>query len=134
VPNRKVYNREPHPLSAHIPAYTRDVNGIKVRGAGNVYGKGGKGDVGELGQGLQEHRRRVGESMRKRDELLQEASRLWQKGNKKTRGGEVAFYFAERVGPCFRLPWRSFLNEGCSGKRVPRACEDRGVECRSYYD
>lgn len=40
----------------------------------------------------------MGESMRKRDELLLEASKMWQKGNKKTRGGEVAFYFAERVG------------------------------------
>lgn len=95
---RKPYIHKPHTLSAQIPAYTRDVNGIKVRGAGNAYGKSGKGDLGELGQSLQEQRRRVGESMRKRDELLLEASKMWQKGNKKTRGGEVAFYFAERVG------------------------------------
>jgi len=98
VPHRKAHTRKPHPLSAHIPAYTRDVNGIKVRGAGNAYGKGGKGDVRELGQGFQEHRRRVGEIMRKKEELLREASKMWQKGNKKMRGGEVAFYFAERVG------------------------------------
>lgn len=94
---RKPYIHKPHTLSAQIPAYTRDVNGIKVRGAGNAYGKSGKGDLGELGQSLQEQRRRVGESMRKRDELLLEASKMWQKGNKKTRGGEVAFYFAERA-------------------------------------
>ena len=98
VSRRKPYTYKPHPLSAHIPSYTRDVNGIKVRGTGNAYGKGGKGDVGWLGQGLQEYRRRVGESMRKRDQLLQEASKMWQRGNKKTRGGEAAFYFAERVG------------------------------------
>jgi hypothetical protein len=126
VPHRKVHTCRPRALSAHLPAYTTDVNGTKVRGAGNVYGKGGKGDVGELGQGLQEHRRRVGESMRKRNELLQEASRLWQKGNKKTRGGEVAFYFAERVGPRFSLLLRCFsnLNDGCLGKGVSRTCED----------
>jgi hypothetical protein len=89
----------------HIPAYTRDVNGVRVRSTGgNGVGKGGKGDVGELdggGWGLGAYRRRVGESMRKRDELLREAARMWQRGSKKTRGGEVAFYFAERVGVFF---------------------------------
>jgi hypothetical protein len=29
--------------------------------------------------------------------MLREASRMWQKGNAKTRGGEVALYFAHRV-------------------------------------
>ncbi|KAJ7623753.1 hypothetical protein FB45DRAFT_926650 [Roridomyces roridus] len=90
---RKLPRTDPHPLAMHIPAYKTDVNGIKVRGGGNSGGKGGKGDVGELGA----YRRRVGESMRKRDEMLKEAARMWQKGNKRTRGGEVAFYFAERA-------------------------------------
>lgn len=94
VPQRKIVDRAPHPLSPHIPAYSRDVNGIKVRGGGNGLGKGGKGDVGELA----ESRRRMTESMKKRNELLREASRMWQRGNARTRGGEVAFYFAEKVG------------------------------------
>lgn len=93
VPQRKASYRGPHPLAHHIPAYARDVNGKKVRGQGNAYGQGGKGDVGELG----EYRRKMSESMRRRNELLREATRMWQRGNSKTRGGEVAFYFAERV-------------------------------------
>ncbi|PSR82595.1 hypothetical protein PHLCEN_2v6028 [Hermanssonia centrifuga] len=42
------------------------------------------------------HRRRAGVLMEKRREALMEASRAWQRGNAKTRGGEVAFVFAER--------------------------------------
>ncbi|KAG6916195.1 hypothetical protein DXG01_008077 [Tephrocybe rancida] len=89
VPERPTI-QGPHPLAAHIPAYA---NVGKVRGAGNTYGKGGRGDVWELS----EHKRRVGESMQKRNELLRQATKMWQKGNSKTRGGEVAFYFAERA-------------------------------------
>ncbi|KAJ3890851.1 hypothetical protein GG344DRAFT_48579 [Lentinula edodes] len=89
VPKRKT-RKTPHPLAPFIPAYSRDVNGIKVRGSGNGFGKGGKGDVGEL-------RKRIGDSVRKRDEMLREASRMWQKGNAKSRGGEVALYFADRA-------------------------------------
>ncbi|KAH7878879.1 uncharacterized protein C8R40DRAFT_1036815 [Lentinula edodes] len=89
VPKRKT-RKTPHPLALFIPAYSRDVNGIKVRGSGNGFGKGGKGDVGEL-------RKRIGDSVRKRDEMLREASRMWQKGNAKSRGGEVALYFADRA-------------------------------------
>ncbi|KAJ3916031.1 hypothetical protein F5877DRAFT_47419, partial [Lentinula edodes] len=89
VPKRKT-RKTPHPLAPFIPAYSRDVNGIKVRGSGNGFGKGGKGDVGEL-------RKRIGDSVRKRDEMLREASRMWQKGTAKSRGGEVALYFADRA-------------------------------------
>lgn len=96
VPQRRS-RKTPHPLAEYIPAYTRDVNGIKVRGSGNGLGKGGKGDVGEL----TEFRKRIGDSMRRRNEMLREASRMWQKGNAKSRGGEVALYFAERV--CFPI-------------------------------
>ncbi|EPQ56733.1 hypothetical protein GLOTRDRAFT_75580 [Gloeophyllum trabeum ATCC 11539] len=77
IPPRKAGG--PHPLASYIPAYS----GAKVRGGGNGLGKGGKGDVGEL--------------RRKRDEALREASRYWQSGSAKTRGGEVALYFAERA-------------------------------------
>ncbi|KAJ7498013.1 hypothetical protein B0H11DRAFT_1998295 [Mycena galericulata] len=99
-------NDAPHVLAMHIPAYATNVNGVKVRGGGNGAGKGGKGDVGELGA----YRRRVGESMRKRDELLREAARMWQKGNKKTRGGEVAFYFAERAREFQQMAKREALD------------------------
>ncbi|KAG6856444.1 hypothetical protein H0H87_004409 [Tephrocybe sp. NHM501043] len=90
VPERRLPNQGPHPLAAHIPSYA---NIGKVKGAGNAYGKGGKGDVGEL----IDHRRRMGENLRKRDELLKQATRMWQRRNSKTRGGEIAFYFAERA-------------------------------------
>ncbi|KAJ7574384.1 hypothetical protein C8J56DRAFT_839162 [Mycena floridula] len=93
VPYRKKFDDSPNPLAAHIPTYSRDVNGMKVRGTGNAMGKGGKGDVGEL----QELRRHMGESVRKRNEMLREAARMWQKGNTRSRGGEVAMYFAEKA-------------------------------------
>jgi hypothetical protein len=35
--------------------------------------------------------------MRERDELLRQAAGAWKSGNKKSRGGEVAAYFAERA-------------------------------------
>ncbi|KAF5384627.1 hypothetical protein D9757_007513 [Collybiopsis confluens] len=92
VPQRQ-RRKTPYTHSAFVPAYTRDVNGIKVRGSGNGLGKGGKGDVGELG----EFRKRIQDSHRRRNEMLREASRMWQKGNAKSRGGEVALYFAERA-------------------------------------
>ncbi|KAF7313302.1 Smr domain-containing protein [Mycena chlorophos] len=97
-PRRRITQKDaPYPHAMHIPTYKTDVNGHKVRprAGGNADGKGGKGDVGELGG----YQRRVGEAVRKRDELLREAARMWQrgKGNKKGRGGEVALYFAERA-------------------------------------
>ena len=73
------------------------------------------------------------ETMRKRDEALREAARMWQRGNSKSRGGEVAFYFAERVRGLF-LGSDGIVTDRCSilsfaGKGVPRACSTRGVEC-----
>ncbi|KAF9077984.1 hypothetical protein BDP27DRAFT_1310536 [Rhodocollybia butyracea] len=82
VPQRKT-RKTTHPLAQYIPTYNRDVNGIRVRD---------ESDVGEL-----EFRKRIKDSRRKRDEMLREASRMWQKGNAKTRGGEVALYFAHRA-------------------------------------
>ncbi|KAJ8095084.1 hypothetical protein PM082_010303 [Marasmius tenuissimus] len=99
VHSRKAPRRQQtYPKSSHVPTYDRDVNGMKtrpqiktnIRGSGNGIGKGGKGDVGELSD-------RIQDSLRKRNEMLREASRMWQRGNKKTRGGEVALYFAERA-------------------------------------
>ncbi|KAG5638551.1 hypothetical protein H0H81_011897 [Sphagnurus paluster] len=106
VPQRRTSHSGPHPLAPYIPSYTRDVNGVKVKGAGNAFGQGGKGDVGELG----EYKRRMGESMRKRNELLKQATRMWQRGNSKTRGGEVAFYFAERAREFQELAKAEALN------------------------
>ncbi|KAG6840206.1 hypothetical protein C0991_008179 [Blastosporella zonata] len=103
MPERRPANQGPHPLAAHIPAYAHI--GM-VKGTGNGYGKGGKGDVGELS----EHKRRVGESIRKRNELLRQATKMWQRGNSKTRGGEVAFYFAERAREFQELARTESLN------------------------
>ena len=89
VPSRKPPPKGPHPLAAHIPTYARDVNGMKTK---RTPGSGTQSIAANY-----EMRRRMGESMRRRQELLKEASRMWQKGNKRSRGGEVAFYFAERV-------------------------------------
>lgn len=90
VPQRKAVPRGPHPLAHHIPAYVRDVNGMKTARAFGA--KGGKAAADAT-----EFQRRMDETMRKRSDALRQASRMWQKGNAKTRGGEVAFYFAERV-------------------------------------
>ncbi|KAJ3548911.1 hypothetical protein NM688_g5237 [Phlebia brevispora] len=43
------------------------------------------------------HRRRAGELMERSKEALMQASRAWQRGNAKTRGGEVALTYAERA-------------------------------------
>lgn len=91
----------PHPLALYIPAYDptnqtrRSAGAGKFRGMGNGMGKGGKGDVGELTR--PDLQQRMAASLRRRDELLREASKAWSRGNSKTRGGEVALYFAERV-------------------------------------
>ncbi|KIK07840.1 hypothetical protein K443DRAFT_128933 [Laccaria amethystina LaAM-08-1] len=95
VPQRKPVNRGPHPLAHHIPAYARDVNGVKVK------------NKPEGSFGSEDYRRKV---TRKRDELLREAARMWQKGNKKTRGGEVAFYFAERAREFQEMARQETLN------------------------
>ncbi|KAK0203081.1 hypothetical protein DFS33DRAFT_1344848 [Desarmillaria ectypa] len=93
VKRQKRLERTPPSLPIHIPAYTRDVNGMKVKGSGNGIGKGDKDDVGEIDQ----YRKRISENMRKRDEMLKEAALMWQRGNSKSRGGEVAMYYAERA-------------------------------------
>jgi len=100
VPERKLPPRGPHPLAHHIPAYTRDVNGTKTARAAGTRVAGGPGSS--------EFRRQMAETMRKRNEALKEASRMWQRGNSKTRGGEIAFYFAERVSYCRVLLFWTF--------------------------
>ena len=94
----------PHPLSGVIRAYTIQTPtkpARKVRGGGNGNGKGGKGDVGELlGQTSSSKiaaAKRAWELQEQRRAALREAGKAWQKGHSKNRGGEIAFYFAERV-------------------------------------
>ena len=131
VPQRKLPDRGPHPLAPYIPAYSRDVNGVKTN---RINGNGSKATNGNGYQSDSvEFRRRMTETMRKRDEALREAARMWQRGNSKSRGGEVAFYFAERVRGLF-LGSDGIVTDRCSilsfaGKGVPRACSTRGVEC-----
>lgn len=89
VPKRKTVDRGPHPLAHHIPAYARDVNGKKTNRNSRSNSIAGSSNS--------EFRLRMSEAMRKRNEALREAARMWQQGNSKSRGGEIAFYFAERV-------------------------------------
>lgn len=88
VPQRKVVTHKPSPHAHHIPAYARDVSGIKT-----------ERDSGKTSSEEDECVRRMAQATRARRELLQEAARMWQKGNSKTHGGEVAYRYAERV--CF---------------------------------
>lgn len=102
VPVRKGNRESLH--AAFIPAYGHRGSNGRTRGAGNALGKGGKGDVGELsssassgGGGAAGARARARELRTRRDAALREASRQWARGNARSRGGEVAFYFAERA-------------------------------------
>lgn len=92
VPQRKTPRNDILQVITSRPANARDA-GAKIKGSGNGMGKGGKGDVGELA----EHNRRIKESLRKRDECYREAHAMWRKGNAKTRGGEVAMFYVDKV-------------------------------------
>lgn len=91
----------PHPLAGVIRAYSTQTPtkpARKVRGAGNGNGKGGKGDVGELQMSSKvAAAKREWELQEQRRAALREAGKAWQKGHSKNHGGEIAFYFAERV-------------------------------------
>lgn len=78
-------------LATSIPAYDPNRK-AKIKGAGNGFGKGGKGDIGEL-----EPMQRIAQLHRNRNQILREATRYWKGGSAGNRGGEVAQYFAERV-------------------------------------
>ncbi|KAL1742121.1 hypothetical protein HDZ31DRAFT_43920, partial [Schizophyllum fasciatum] len=90
VGGSKTKHKPAYPQPVHVPTYARDVNGTKIRGAGNALGKGGKGDVGEL-----DYQARQEESMRQRSEMLKNASMVWKD---RSRGGaETALYYVERA-------------------------------------
>ena len=78
-------------LAASIPAYDPNRK-ARIKGAGNGFGKRGKGDIGELGPMQQ-----IAQLHKNRNQILREATRYWRGGNVGNRGGEVAQYFAERV-------------------------------------
>lgn len=82
---------------------TSPVNKRKLRSAGNVLGKGGKGDNGELpkngtggnvsGAPHARFARGILQARIQRGELLREAGRAWRG----PLGGEVALYYAQRA-------------------------------------
>ena len=82
----------PRYLASSIPAYDPNRK-ARIKGAGNGFGKGGKGDVGELSP-----MQRIAQLHKDRNQILREAGRYWKGGNAGNRRGEVAQYFAERVG------------------------------------
>jgi hypothetical protein len=144
VPKRHVPDKGSPALAAFIPAYaTASGSGGKkkgVKGAGNTFGQGGKGDVGELsptsGAGDPgEHSSKIKESMQKRNEMLRQATWMWQRGNANNRGGEVAMYFAERVGVVLfflSLLWGVLRFRCCcivEGERISGGREEGGVGC-----
>ena len=121
VPERKPPRNNTNHLAESIPAYgssSRNVNGGRI--------KGSKGDVDELGiSHAQNLRRRMRESLRKRDELLKEASKAWKKGSAKTRGGETALYYAEQVcSSSSRVRFASLLKLCFAGQTNSRGCEE----------
>jgi hypothetical protein len=107
IPEKRGPTVNPH--SAFIPAYAYGSTAARknVKGRGNTNGKGGKGDVGELRppraearaeqKAVERARKRVQELQDRRNRALHEASRMWRRGNAKSRGGEVAMYFAEQA-------------------------------------
>jgi hypothetical protein len=101
VPERRSTAPVIHPLAMHIPAYSKDVNGNKVRSSTGSR----SGIVGSRNDMLDEYRRRIQFNTQKRNEMLIEASRMWQRGSAKSRGGEVALYFAEKVWLLLRHLW-----------------------------
>lgn len=113
VVSRKPPENRSRSLSLSIPAYGKysSTGTANIRGTGNGFGKGGKGDVGELTSARSNMRRHLTESWRKENELLREASRAWRSGNSKSRGGEIAQYFAERARETRELSKRDALNE-----------------------
>ena len=94
VPHRKASRNGPD----RLPASTPDCN----TGVLNTNLKNEVPRARSLSQ-AQQHRRRIRERMGEMNDLLLQASEAWKRGNSKTRGGEVASYYAQRVSP---VPFR----------------------------
>jgi len=124
VPVKKSAPAQPKMLLPHLPTYKRDVNGIKQQDDGlvwlkgmvvpgwdrSVLGSGGRGKAAEYEEAEREYRQKIRENMRRRDELLHEAARMYNRGfgggdkvygrgrgSGKVKGGDIAWYFAERA-------------------------------------
>ncbi|TFL02031.1 hypothetical protein BDV98DRAFT_47982 [Pterulicium gracile] len=87
---QKVHERRPNhgpsPHAAFIPAYQLQ--------------RGRKAQISASPASVQQaaiSQRRMEYNMQKSNELVKQASRMWQKGKNKSYGGEVALYFAERA-------------------------------------
>jgi hypothetical protein len=127
VPERKAA-RGPSAYASHIPAYQPLYSAAGSRAGGNAAGKGGKGDLGEI-----RARRKVADLQRRRDAALREATRAWSNGSVRNRGGDVAFFFAERVRiRCRAGAWRTRLTT-CAGTRVPGGREARAAQRGAQY-
>ncbi|KAF4593134.1 hypothetical protein EYR38_008844 [Pleurotus pulmonarius] len=122
IPERKV--PQPNPLALNIPAYNPHGQGSKgkaskSRHAGNTFGKGGKGDVGEL----ESHNGMRSRYIDQRNEMLRKAAQMWQKAP--TRGG--ALYYAERAREFQELARKEALNAAkavVEAKRVSTPKQD----------
>jgi len=119
-----------HSLAASIPALDPNRK-ARVRGSGNGFGKGAKGDVGEL-----DSMQRIARLHKSRNQILREATRYWKGGNVGNRGGEVAQYFAQRVS-CLRFVYEhaTTLIARCFPLRLRREMlrfRRKRKNCRSF--
>ncbi|KAF6753092.1 hypothetical protein DFP72DRAFT_903315 [Ephemerocybe angulata] len=117
APANRVYSVLPH-----LPTYTRDVNGIKRREEGDIgvvtlvsssIAGGSSNAASEYAQAEKEHQRRIQDNYRRRDDLLREAARMYnRRGGRKARGasGDIAWYFAERAHEFTEAARREQLN------------------------
>ncbi|OBZ74153.1 hypothetical protein A0H81_05925 [Grifola frondosa] len=74
----------PHPLADYIPAYNSAPGTRKIRGTGMCQANAGREML-------------AWELMERRRAALRQAGRAWKRGHAKNRGGDVAFYFAEKA-------------------------------------
>ncbi|KAL5513213.1 hypothetical protein ACEPAH_3611 [Sanghuangporus vaninii] len=88
-----------HPLAAHIPSYNplnvprrKPRAPIHKTGPGNVNGSAGRGKA-VLGS----YKSRIEACHSRRDEALRTASRHWNSGGARNRGGEVALFYAQEA-------------------------------------
>ena len=107
IPTRKSASTNAYSHADFIPTYNTGKK-AKMRGSGIGIGKGGKGDVGEL-SGVKTHSAKAKEFVKKRNDALREASRAWQMGSNKTRGGEIAQYYAAKVSQFVKRKLRTIL-------------------------
>ncbi|KAK7687797.1 hypothetical protein QCA50_009016 [Cerrena zonata] len=85
-----------HPLKDFIPAYDpSNIPTKKGKARGGINGPGRKAVT--PGNENRTHSLRAKELMQERAQALKEAGRAWQNGHGRNRGGEVAFYYAEKA-------------------------------------